>query len=162
MYLKYDILLLANEFEKYRKDISKNYGLHPSHCLTEPGLYWDAMLKMTKIELKLIPDHGMYIIFQKGTRGGIYYISNRHCIDNNKYLKSYDVKQEWKHIIYLDANSLYGYVMCKYLPKNGFKLMDTNEFNLAVTILAIVQKDVFLKYILNILTGYEKYTMIML
>ena len=117
---------------------------------------------MTKLELKLIPDHDMYIIFQKGTRGGIYYISNRHCIDNNKYLKSYDVKQEWKHIIYLDANSLYGYVMCKYLPKNGFKSMDTNEFNLAVTILAIVQKDVFLKYILNILTGYEKYTMIML
>ena len=94
LYLKCDILLLANVFEKYRKNISKNYGLHPNHYLSEPGLSWDAVLKMTKIELKLIPDPDMYIFFQKGTRGGIYYDSNRHCIDNNKYLKSYDVEQE--------------------------------------------------------------------
>ena len=94
LYLKCDILLLANVFEKYRKNISKNYGLHPNHYLSAPGLSWDAVLKMTKIELKLIPDPDMYISFQKGTRGGIYYNSNRHCIDNNKYLKSYDVKQE--------------------------------------------------------------------
>ena len=94
LYLKCDILLLANMFEKYRKNISKNYGLHPNHYLSAPGLSWDAVLKMTKIELKLIPDPDMYISFQKGTRGGIYYNSNRHCIDNNKYLKSYDVKQE--------------------------------------------------------------------
>ena len=87
----------------------------------------------------------MYIFFQKGTRGGIYYISNRHCIDNNKKLKYYDVKQEWKYIIYLDANSLYGYGMHEYLPTNGFKWIDPIEFNLRVNILAIVQKDVFLK-----------------
>ena len=93
LYLKSGILLLA-VFEKYRKNISKNYGLHPNHYLSAPGLSWDAMLKMTKIELKLIPDPDMYIFFQKGTRGGIYYIFNRHCIDNNKYFKSYDVKQE--------------------------------------------------------------------
>ena len=144
LYLKCDILLLANMFEKYRMNISKNYRLHSSHYLSAPGLSWDAMLKMTKIELKLIPDPDMHIFFQKGTRGGIYYISNRHCIDNNKYLKSYDVKQEWKHI-YLDTNSLYGYVICKYLPTNGFKWIDPNEFNLSVNILAIVQKDAFLK-----------------
>ena len=30
----------------------------------------DAMLKMTKIELELIPDHDMYIFFEKGTRDG--------------------------------------------------------------------------------------------
>ena len=94
LYLKCNILLLANVFEKYRKNISKNYGLHPNHYLSAPGLSWDAVLKMTKIELKLIPDPDMYIFFQKGTRGGIYYNSNRHCIDNNKYLKSYDVEQE--------------------------------------------------------------------
>ena len=28
------------------------------------------MLKMTKIELDLIPDHNMYIFFEKGKRGG--------------------------------------------------------------------------------------------
>ena len=63
----------------------------------------------------------MYIFFEKVTRGGISYISNRSSKDNNKYLESYDPKQESKHIIYLDVNNLYGYVMSKFLPTSGFK-----------------------------------------
>ena len=37
---------------------------------------WNAMLKMTKIELELISDPDMCIFFDKGTRRGISYISN--------------------------------------------------------------------------------------
>ena len=58
------------------------------------------MLKMTKIELELVPDSDMYILFEKCMRGGTSYISNRYRKANNKYLKSYDPKQESKHIIY--------------------------------------------------------------
>ena len=56
-------------------------------------------LKWQKIELELIPDPDIYIFFEKGTRGGISYISNRYNKANNKYLKSYDPKEESKHII---------------------------------------------------------------
>ena len=42
------------------------------------SLSWDAMLKMTKIELELTADLGMYIFFEKGARGRISYISNRY------------------------------------------------------------------------------------
>ena len=52
------------------------------------------MLKMAKIELELIPDPDIYIFFEKGTRDGISYISNRYSKTNNKYLKPYDPKQE--------------------------------------------------------------------
>ena len=52
------------------------------------------MLKMTKIELELIPDPDMHKFLWKGTRGGISYISNRYSKANNKFLKSYDPKQE--------------------------------------------------------------------
>ena len=52
------------------------------------------MLKMTKIKLEPIPDPDMYIFFQKGTRDEISCISNRYTRANNKYLKSYDPKQE--------------------------------------------------------------------
>ena len=69
--------------------------------MSAPGLSWDAMLKMTKIELELFsdPDIYIYIFFEKGTRGGISYISNRSSKANNKYLKSYNPKEESKHYV---------------------------------------------------------------
>ena len=45
-------------------------------------------------------------------------------------MKFYDLKQESKHIIYLDANYLYGYAMSKFLPTSGFKWIDPIEFDL--------------------------------
>ena len=87
--------------------------------MSAPVLSWDAMLNMTKVKLELILDSDMYIFFEKGMRGGVSYISNRYSKANNKYLKSYDPKQESKHIIYFDANNLYGYAMPKFLPTTG-------------------------------------------
>ena len=72
----------------------------------------------------------MCIFFEKGMRGGVSYISNRYSKANNKYLKSYDPKQESKHIIYLDASNLYGYAMSKFLPTSGFKWINPKEFDL--------------------------------
>ena len=42
-------------------------------------------------------------------------------------MKSYGPKQESKHIIYLDANNLYGYAMSKFLPTSGFKWIDPKK-----------------------------------
>ena len=59
-----------------------------------------------------------------------FLISNRYRKANNKYLKSYEPKQESKHIIYLDANNFYGYAMSKFLPTSGSKWIDLKEFDL--------------------------------
>ena len=113
MHLKRDVLLLADVFEKFRNNSIKNYGLCPNHYLSRSA--WetslDRMLNMTKVKLELISDPDMYIFFKKGMRGGVSYISNRYSKANNKYLKSYNPKQESKHIIYLDTNNLYGYAV---------------------------------------------------
>ena len=105
------------------------FGLCTSHYLSAPGLSQDAMLKMTKIKLELPQDPVMYIL-QKSIRGGISNISNRYSKVKSKDLKFYDQKQESKHIIYLDANNLFGFAMSKYLPKSIFKWMDSKEFDL--------------------------------
>ena len=89
-----------------------------------PDLSLDAMLKMMKINLELISDPDMYVFFEKGKRGTISYISNIYGKANNKYLKSFNPKQELKHIIYLDVNNVYGYAMSKFLPTSGFKGMN--------------------------------------
>ena len=94
------------------------------------ALSWDAMLNMTKLVFQLIPDPDMYIFFENGTRGGVSYICNRYGKTNNNYLKSYDPKQEWKHIVYLDASNLCGYAMSKFLPTSSFKWIDPKEFDL--------------------------------
>ena len=95
-----------------------------------PGLSWDSMLIMTKVDLKLIPDPDMYVFFEKGTRGGVSYVSNRYSEAKNKHLKSYDPKEESIHIIYLDPNNLYGYTMSTFLPTSDFKWIDPKEFDL--------------------------------
>ena len=124
------VLLLADVFEKFRNNSLKKYGLFPSHYLSAPGLSWDEILKMTKGNLELITDPDMYIFFEKGTRDGISYISNRGNKANNKYLKSYETKQESKDIIYIDPNNLYGYAMSKFFPTSGFIWIDPEEFDL--------------------------------
>ena len=59
LYLKCDVLLLADVFETFRNNSLKNYWLCLSHYLSKPGLSWDVMLKIIKIELELIPDPDM-------------------------------------------------------------------------------------------------------
>ena len=89
--------------------------------MSAPVLSWDAVLSMTKIKLELISDPDLYMFFEKGMSSGVSCISNRYIKANNKYLKSYDPKEESKHVIYLDANNLYGYAISKFLPTSGFK-----------------------------------------
>ena len=83
----------------------------------------------TTVKIELIQDPYMHIFFEKGTRGGVSYISNIYSKNNNKYLKYYDPKQDSKYIIYLDSN-FYGYGMSKFLPESGFKWIDPKEFDL--------------------------------
>ena len=129
LYLKSDILLLADVFENFRKTCLEYYKLDPCHYFTSPGLSWDAMLKMTDIKLELITDIDMFQFIEKGMRGGISYIANRYGKANNKYMKEYDEKASSKYIMYLDANNLYGWAMSQYLPTGGFRWMTEKQIN---------------------------------
>ena len=44
-YLKKDVLLLADVYEKFIDTCLKYYGLDTCHYFSSPGLSWDAMLK---------------------------------------------------------------------------------------------------------------------
>ena len=73
LYLKCNILLLADVCEEFRNNSFKNYRLCLSHYLSAPTLSWDAMLNMEKGEIELISDPDMYIFFEEGTRSFLYF-----------------------------------------------------------------------------------------
>ena len=96
--LKCDVLLFSDVFEKIRDNSLKYYVLCLSHYLSSP--VWDAMLKVTKIKLEFIADPDMYMFFEKGTRGGNSYISNRYSKANNKYFKYPMIQNKNQNMLY--------------------------------------------------------------
>ena len=121
LYLKTDVLLLADVFENFRKTCLKHYKLDPAHYYTSPGLAWDACLKETGQQLELLCDYDMLMMIERGIRGGMTHIAKRYSEANNKYMKNFDPNKPSKFIQYLDANNLYGWAMSQSLPTNGFK-----------------------------------------
>ena len=97
LYLKTDLLLLCNLFERFISLCLKYFQLDPSHYFSSPGLSWDAMLKMTGIQLENIHNIDIHLFLKKGIRGGVSYISKR-----------YSKSDENTDIMYWDANNSYG------------------------------------------------------
>ena len=128
LYNETDVLLMADVFENFRDNNLKIYGLDPAHYFTAPGLSWDACLKITGVELELLSDPDMLLMWERCIRGGISMISNRYGEANNKYMKEgFNKNKPSKYIMYLDANNLYGCAMSMKLPTHGFKWLTGGE-----------------------------------
>ena len=94
LYLKSDVLLLADVFENFHDVCLNHYKLNPAHYFSSPGLALDACLKETKQKIQLMNDYDMLIFFEKGIRGGMTHTSKRYSEANNKYTKDYNPKKE--------------------------------------------------------------------
>ena len=115
-YLKKDVLLSADVFEKFIDTCLKYYELDPCHYFSAPVLSWDAMLKMTGVKLEKISNIDKYLFIEKVSRGGISYIAKRYAKANNKCMSDYDENKQSTFITNLDKNNLYGWAMSEYLP----------------------------------------------
>jgi hypothetical protein len=127
LYLKTDVLLLADVFENFRDMSLKCYDLDPCHFYTSPGLSWQAMLKMTDVSLELMTDIDQILFIEKGIRGGISQISNRYKKANNPYLSEYDPTKEKNFLAYYDINNLYGLSLSDRLPIGFFRFLSEEE-----------------------------------
>jgi hypothetical protein len=128
LYLKTDVLLLADVFESFRRATINTFGLDPAYYVSAPQLSWDCMLKMTQCELELLSDPAMFKIINDNLRGGVSVIMKRHAVANNKYMgEQYDPDKPSSYIFYLDANNLYGWAMSEPLPCGEFVWMTPEE-----------------------------------
>lgn len=73
LYLKTDVLLLADVFERFRDACIQNYHLDPAHYFTTPGLSFDAMLFHTGVNIELITDIDQLLFIEKGEKFHKYY-----------------------------------------------------------------------------------------
>ena len=127
LYLRTDVILLANVFEAFRDTCLEHYKLDPAHFYTSPGLAWQACLKLTGIKLELLTDPHMLLMFQRGIRGGITEAVRKYAVAYNKYMfDKFDPKSESSYLQYLDTNNLYGWAMSQPLPTGGFRWVSIN------------------------------------
>ena len=125
LYLKTDVLLLTDAFENFRDMCLSYYGLDPVYYYTLPNFAFDAMLKLTGIEIDLVYDQEMYEMIEAGLRGGMTQTTCKKVEANNKYMGSdYDKNKASSYINYLDANNLYGLSMIQKLPYRSLKWDD--------------------------------------
>ena len=111
LYLKSDVILLADGFEKFIKISIEEYGINPLYCVSLPGYTWQCGMNNTDIKLQTLQDKDMILLTENNTRGGI------SSVMGDRYIISDDNKK----ILYVDANNLYGWAMSEYLPYDEIK-----------------------------------------
>ena len=127
LYLRTNVVLLANVFEAFRDTCLKHYKLDPAHFYTSPELAWHACLKCTGIRLELLTDPDMLLMFEQKIRGEITQVVRKYPFANNNYMgDKFDPNEDTTYLQYLDANNLYGWAMSQPLPTGGFKWVDVN------------------------------------
>ena len=151
LYLMLDVLQLADVFESFRDLTLKYFGLDAACYVSAPSLSWDAMLKITGVNLQLLTDSAMYNMMLAGIRGGVCMVSKRHAIANNPAMPTaahanadqqqqqreqqneedqpieYDPARPPCWILDSDVNNLYGRAMSEPLAVGEFAWCDEAE-----------------------------------
>ena len=119
LYLKMDVLQLADVFENFVESSTREYKINPLYSYSLPGYTWKAGLKLTNIKLDFIKDKELLLLLENNIRGGISSVmGDRHVQSDEK-----------KQILYIDANNLYRWAMSQYLPTGEFEILPLDPCN---------------------------------
>ena len=121
--MKTDIILLADDFEKFTKVSTKDQGIRPLYSICICSYTLQCCLKYTKIKLQTLEDKFLSLLIENNFRGGT---SSVMCA---RYINS----DENKKIVYINATKFFGHSMSLPLP------FEENKF----------ERNVCLKEILN-------------
>ena len=104
LYLKMDVLQLADVFENFVESSTREYKINPLYSYSLPGYTWKAGLKLTNIELDYIKCKELLLLLENNIRGGI------SSVMGDRHVQS----DENKQILYIDGNNLYGWAIPSY------------------------------------------------
>ena len=112
LYLKSDVIFLADVFEKFAKVSTEENGINLLYCVSLPGYTYQCALKSTDIKLQTLQDKDLILFLENYIRGGI------SSVMGDRYVKF----DENKKILYMDATNLYGHSMSQMLPYDGIEM----------------------------------------
>ena len=113
LYLKMDVRQFTDVFENFAEKATLEYNINPLYSYSLPGYTWKAGLKLTNIKFDFIKDKDLLLLLENKIRGGISGVMGPRYIESDTNTK----------LLYIDANNLYGWAMCQYLPTGDFKKM---------------------------------------
>nr|QTE04041.1 MAG: PolB [Phylloscopus inornatus densovirus] len=111
MYMKMDVLQLADVFEEFRRNSVEKFDYDPVYFQGAPSYTWYLCISDNHEKFGIITDKDVYLDIQKNIRGGISQVMHRYM----------NVDVEGGKILYLDINSLYSKCMEYKLPNKFIK-----------------------------------------
>ena len=142
LYLTTDVLLLQDVMNIYRTFVMKNYRIDPARKASVSALSLDAFLLMTKVEIELVSDPDMFLMFQRCIRGGLSIAVSPYAEADNKDIRlltktdeTFTEREGDSYIANCDANNLYGAAMTVALPLGNFEWVDVKDFNIELSAL---------------------------
>lgn len=115
-----DAAILAEVVTAFRKVILTNFKLDCCHYISTPQLSYDCMLLLTGVKISLLHDIEQILFLENNIRGGVSYINERYCEEEDTNEKKVELK-------FIDANNLYGLAQCQALPISDFKFLSEEE-----------------------------------
>ena len=135
LYLKTDLLLSVDVFEKFRDKSLEYNEIDPCCTYSTPGLTWLCGLKYTNNRLKYYNENtvNIYDTIQHGISGGLASVlGDCHVKCKNKQINpDYTGKKNYQK--YLDFNSLYASAMVQALPTGEIKACDTLDYTSSIS-----------------------------
>ena len=71
LYLKTDVILLADVLEKFIKISIEEYGINTPYCVSLPGYTWQCGMKYSNIKLQTLQDKDLILLLRNNIQGGI-------------------------------------------------------------------------------------------
>ena len=125
-----NVIALAEEFERFRARIFKQYEIEPVHFFSASGLVYTSMLKMTRVELDLISDPTQYLFLERSMRGGICFNSRKFSEANVPGTSTYNPDQPHKYILGFDVSNMYASIIQEEkLPCSKFEWVTSTELS---------------------------------
>ena len=153
LYLRSDVLLLAQVFQHLRNDMFAKHKLDINFFVTSPSFSMQAALLHGNVKFELLTDPYVCKLYKKNVLGGLTSVVQTKNSFNNPTLRNYVQKHieegcksekinklwnlliktingEISSCIYIDVNSLYAYIMSLLLPVGEFYELNKTEITI--------------------------------